>query len=137
MVALTLSPSGRATPRVLEVGSFECRFFGPSNYWECILEKIPGVQNDYVAAQVAQSCVAEFPNTGPVPDKDKVGGLFSVPHARECVLKYGKDTATRATRPEKAGSRQCNFLDQIWYRSKNRSKYLDIFLYLKISDVPI
>lgn len=93
-VALILSHATACHAENSQSGFVRVSLFGPSNYWECILGKMPGVQNDYVAAQIVQSCLAEFHNTGPVPDKDKVHGMFSVPHASECVLKYGKDTAS-------------------------------------------
>lgn len=65
---------------------------GPSNFWECVLEKMPGVQNDPVAYQIAADCNTRFPNPPEISGKDKVGGLFSVPHAPECVIRYAKNT---------------------------------------------
>jgi hypothetical protein len=68
--------------------------FGPSNYWECILDRLPGTQNDILASQIQMNCLKDFPDTGPVIGKDKVGGLISVPHADDCTMKYEKNTAS-------------------------------------------
>ena len=64
--------------------------FGPSNYWECILEEIPGVANDPAASFVINKCVEEFPDTE--EDYEKKKPLWGVKTAPECVIEYGKDT---------------------------------------------
>lgn len=61
-------------------------------YWQCILDKMPGTSTDTIAYQSANACQMEYGEAQTVPDRDKKGGLFSVPHAQECVLRYGKIT---------------------------------------------
>jgi len=41
-------------------------WFGPSTWAECILAKMPGVQNDMAAAAVNEQCISRFPDTGAV-----------------------------------------------------------------------
>lgn len=65
--------------------------FGPSNYWECILDRMPGVKNDSVAIEVIRKCRKKFPNSLEV---EKKSPLFGVKTAGECVLKYGKDISS-------------------------------------------
>lgn len=67
-------------------------FFGPSNYWECILDTVPGTQNDVVGANLIVQCAKKFPKQSLVAEKDKVGGLFSVPTKDDCLMKYAKNT---------------------------------------------
>jgi len=45
--------------------------FGPSNWEECILDRMPGVQNDYAAAVIITRCSDEFgnPDTVRIPEK--------------------------------------------------------------------
>lgn len=66
--------------------------FGPSNYWECVLDKVPSAQNDVVAYTLAGTCNKQFPEKVAVSGRDKVGGLFTVPKASDCVVKYGQQT---------------------------------------------
>lgn len=95
---VTMKRTGHATLSVLLALILGAQFsqaiaglLGPSNYFECILDKMPGAQNDPIAASVAQACWREFPNAPPIAPKDKVGGLFSVPHAPDCLMRYAKD----------------------------------------------
>jgi len=65
--------------------------FGPSNYWECILDEMPGVKNDPAAIEVVRKCRSEFKNSSDVKKKFP---LFGVTTAGECVLEYGKDVSS-------------------------------------------
>ena len=65
--------------------------FGPSNYWECILEEMSGVKNDPAAFEVVRKCRKEFPTTAEVEKKSPIIGIKT---AGECVLKYGKDVSS-------------------------------------------
>ncbi len=47
--------------------------FGPSNYWECILEEMPGVKNDPAAIEIMRKCQKDFPDS---PSVEKKGSLF-------------------------------------------------------------
>lgn len=66
-------------------------FFGASNYWECILEEMPGVKNDSAAAEVIEKCREDFPNIAEVKKKSP---LFGVKTAGDCLLEYGKNVAS-------------------------------------------
>lgn len=35
--------------------------FGPSTYWECFLDKMPGVKNDPAAVEIIKQCSHDFP----------------------------------------------------------------------------
>ena len=65
--------------------------FGASNFWECILDEMPGVRNDITAIEVRRKCIKKFPNTTEVKKKSPI---FGVKTASECVLKYGKDVSS-------------------------------------------
>lgn len=60
------------------------RLFGPSNYWECILDEMPGIKNDPAAIEVIRQCRKEFPNSSNV---EKKISLFGTKTAGE----YGSD----------------------------------------------
>lgn len=70
----------------------EAGLLGPSNFWECLLRDEPGAHNDLVAGEIAAACSNQFPDQRDVADKDKTGGFFSVPHAADCAVRYGKST---------------------------------------------
>jgi hypothetical protein len=70
--------------------------FGPSNFWECILSKLPDAKNDLVAHNLVAECRKTFPDSSNIAEKDKVGGLFSVPTAKDCFVKNGKSTPSEA-----------------------------------------
>jgi hypothetical protein len=65
---------------------------GPDNWPECIIDRIPGAQNDYAAAAVIQSCTRDFGDPQ----------LARIHHSRTarygsgdlCVMEKGKDTAS-------------------------------------------
>ncbi len=69
-------------------GGWFTGWFGPSNYFECILAKMPGVKNDTVASEMMQICRKEFPNQSEVKKKSSIIGIKN---SSECVLKYAKD----------------------------------------------
>lgn len=65
--------------------------FGPSNFWECILDEMPGVKNDTAAIEVQRKCYNKFPNTN---EFEKKSPLFGVKTAGDCVLEYAKDVSS-------------------------------------------
>jgi hypothetical protein len=65
--------------------------FGSSNYWECILDEMPGVKNDPAAIEVIKNCKKEFPNSTVV---EKKSSLFGTKTAGECVLEYAADVSS-------------------------------------------
>lgn len=42
-------------------GSASAGFFGYENYWDCVLEEMPGAQNDIAARAVMRKCNTEAP----------------------------------------------------------------------------
>jgi len=75
---------------LLSISAF-AGLFGPSNYWECILEEMPGVKNDIAAIEVIRKCRKEFPTTAKVKKKSPIIGIKT---AGECVLEYAKDVSS-------------------------------------------
>lgn len=70
--------------------------FAAGNYAECILEKIPGVQNDAVAGAIARTCLAEHP--GGINAVEQGSGRsewFGYNSGNECVIKKGEKVASR------------------------------------------
>ena len=65
--------------------------FGASNFWECILDEMPGIKNDPAAIEVKKKCRKKFPN---IVEVKKKSSIFGVKTAGECVLKYGKDISS-------------------------------------------
>jgi len=57
----------------------------PSNFYECILDDMPGVRNNIAAREIMLNCRKEFPDAGIPEDKSSLGGS-----ARDCVVKNGK-----------------------------------------------
>jgi hypothetical protein len=65
--------------------------FGASNFYECILDEMPGVKNDPAAREVIIECREDFPKNSQV---EKKSPIFGIKTAGECVLEYGKDVAS-------------------------------------------
>lgn len=65
--------------------------FGPSNYWECILDEMPGVKNDLAAIEVIKKCRKKFPNSSNI---EKKTSFFVTKTAGDCVLEYGSDVSS-------------------------------------------
>ncbi len=59
----------------------------PSNYPECLLQELPGADNDVIARHIAASCAQRFPTAFGAPPSP---GRF--PDGRSCVLVVTKDT---------------------------------------------
>lgn len=57
----------------------------PSNFYECILDDMPGVRNNIAAREIMFNCRKEFPDAAIPKDKSSLGGT-----ARECVVKHGR-----------------------------------------------
>jgi hypothetical protein len=58
--------------------------FGYDTFWECILDKMPGVQNDVAANAVAMQCHEKAPSLD-------VSSKSSRMTWQECVIKHGKN----------------------------------------------
>ncbi|CAM2178460.1 hypothetical protein BO443_20722 [Burkholderia orbicola] len=67
--------------------------FGPSNWEECVLDRMPGVQNDYAAAVIITRCSDEFgnPDTVRIPEK---GWLTRFNSGDACVAAKASTTAS-------------------------------------------
>lgn len=66
--------------------------WGPDNFWECILEELPGVKNDAAARELLLLCKKEYPNTYIV---EKKAPVFGISTAGECVIEHAKDVTSR------------------------------------------
>lgn len=62
--------------------------FGPSNYYECILDEMPEVQSNHDADQISRMCRKDYPDRSDVEMKEPIFGVKTV---SECVEEYGKD----------------------------------------------
>jgi hypothetical protein len=66
-------------------------WLGPANYWECILDGMPGAKNDLVATEIMRACAEDFPRDGEIEEK---APLFGIRTAGECALKYGEEVSS-------------------------------------------
>lgn len=64
--------------------------FGSCNFYECILDDMPGVKNDIVARQIVSKCSSECTDMS-TKKKFSIGFSGKIT-AQECVVKYAKDT---------------------------------------------
>lgn len=74
-----------------------CRggIFGPDNFWECILDEMPGTATNAAANEIIRECGKKFPDR--VPLATKKTGFWGIGDlsAEECTFKYGKETKSR------------------------------------------
>jgi len=72
--------------------------FGPSNFWECILDEMPGAKNDAVAVAIIRKCAKKFPSTAPGSESTteikKKSPLLGPKTCNECIIKYAEDTTS-------------------------------------------
>ena len=61
-----------------------------TNYWECILDEMPGVKTKIVAYSVRKKC-NEYGRNYKIKKKSS---FFGIKNASECVIEYAKDTAS-------------------------------------------
>lgn len=64
--------------------------FGYSNYYECVLDKMPGVKNDIAAHAIIRSCREKAPET----DVGSTFLSFGRMSRTECIAKYAKEVAS-------------------------------------------
>lgn len=62
------------------------------NFAECLLDKLPGVQNDATAYAAAQLCNSKYPERYDSITQGSGRGLFSYESGAECALDKGADT---------------------------------------------
>lgn len=64
--------------------------FGPSTFWQCILDEMPEAKNDQAARAAHAHCEAEFPaKDNYEPDSWQLTGPST---AQACTEKYAKET---------------------------------------------
>ncbi len=64
--------------------------FGSCNYYECILDKMPGTDNDVVANQIVFQCIQKCKDMGQ-KNKWRIG-LSGKVTAEKCFVKHAKST---------------------------------------------
>lgn len=64
--------------------------FGPDNFPECVLSRLPSAANDTVALEIASQCSRAFPVNAPVEKQTGLLGAFN--SGSECTLKKAKNT---------------------------------------------
>ena len=65
------------------------------NFAECILERMPGVQNDAVAGAIYRTCTAEFPGGIESVPQGAGRGWFGFKSGNECIIKKGEKVISR------------------------------------------
>ena len=72
---------------------------GPDNFWECILDKVPGSSYGVEFRLRVAECRQEFPYNERLEKKTTYFfGLFNNPTAAECVAEHTGDTPSRKAR---------------------------------------
>lgn len=90
------------------------------NFAECIIAKMPGVQNDAVAGAIARTCLAEHPGGIDAVKQGSGRGFFGYDSGNECIIKKGEKIISRIGGNLLTGS--CNKLydpDGPWLKYRN------------------
>ena len=66
------------------------------NFAECLLDKLPGVQNDATAYAAAQLCAAKYPERYESIAQGAGRGFFSYESGAECALAKGAETRSNS-----------------------------------------
>ncbi|AMO36400.1 hypothetical protein [Thauera humireducens] len=66
------------------------------NYAECILDVVPGVQNDPAAYAAHQVCLSKFPGGIQAVKQGSGRGFFAYDSGAECTLKKAGDTRSQS-----------------------------------------
>jgi hypothetical protein len=64
--------------------------FGPSKLEECLLDKLPGAQNDTVAGEISSQCIKEYGDYARIEKKQ--GFFASYTSGRECTIAKARNT---------------------------------------------
>lgn len=82
-----------------KIATILCLVAAPSmaaeNFAECIIERMPGVQNDAVAGAIARACLAEHPGGIDAVPQGSGRGWFSYKSGNECIIKKGEKVISR------------------------------------------
>ena len=68
-------------------------WFGPDNYWECLLDEMQEVQSDTIAEEIVSACKDKFAFHDRI-FVEKKRPWFGIKTASACVIKYGKRVQT-------------------------------------------
>lgn len=66
-----------------------------ANFATCILDKMPGTQNDVAAQAVYQVCLADHPGGLQAVAQGSGRGMFGFKSGAECLAAKGKDTRSQ------------------------------------------
>lgn len=78
-----------------------------SNYADCILDKMPGSENDAFTASVISTCSQENPGSFYSIEKGEGRGVFGFSDGNACIQKKSKDTRNQRAAFVIAGSCRC------------------------------
>ena len=91
-----------------------------ANYATCILDKMPGAQNDVAATAVYQVCIAEHPGGNNAVAQGSGRGMFGLKSGAACTAKKAGDTrSNRAAVMIGAACRRLYDEDGPWLRPFN------------------
>ncbi|MDG9927402.1 MULTISPECIES: hypothetical protein [unclassified Pseudomonas] len=65
------------------------------NFATCLLDELPGVQNNNTAAAAYQVCSAKYPERYSGVEQGSGRGLFNYDSGAECALKEARDTPSQ------------------------------------------
>ena len=65
------------------------------NFAECIVDRMPGAQNDAVAGAIARTCLAEHPGGIDAVKQGSGRGFFGYDSGNECIIKKGEKIVSR------------------------------------------
>ncbi len=73
-------------------------WFGPSDWAECALAKLPGTKNDVVASHIVAECRKRFPpaTTPPAKKRDMSAHKCIIRHARSTVSEIAAQSIAEA-----------------------------------------
>lgn len=75
-------------PPAIQAGVWD-ELFGPDNYWECLLEKMPETQTYGGSMEHLSQCASRFPDQN---DYQTGGGWFGPDTLEECLQEYRTET---------------------------------------------
>lgn len=64
------------------------------NFAECIIDRMPGAQNDAVAGAIHRACLQEHPGGLDAVPQGSGRGWFSYESGNECIIKKGEKIAS-------------------------------------------
>ena len=80
----------------------------PDNFWECLLERLPGSSYSYNTRAIIQACRIEFPYDGPIEKQETYFfGLLDNDTVADCVQKHLSKTDTPDRLAQRAIQQAC------------------------------